>query len=189
MELPDVLQELGYTKSWLDLGIVSEDLARQQYAEYCTSDDQHQEHYRHKAFSLFLGRTPSVSDELVDDIFLLEDDGPDGHDLAAQRAIDLIISRKLSDEQHFKLVERHPEVLEPPIRKLYLRESLSRKIRATGLDANFQEIQLFRDSGIQWAILDRPDLSKSHVEWLATAGSNKVIRNRAAELLRSRRFR
>jgi hypothetical protein len=46
MKLETMLAELGYTRDWLSLGIVDESFVREQYVEFCNSDDKNQEHYR-----------------------------------------------------------------------------------------------------------------------------------------------
>jgi hypothetical protein len=119
----------------------------------------------------------------VDRLLALTDEGDDGCDLSANRHIELIASRTLSDAQHFALSARHPRVLEPPVAKRYLRESLRRKIEATGLAANFAELQQHADAAIQLLMLDHPQLTRAQAQWLASAGANKAIRNRAVRLL------
>ena len=41
-----ILRQLGYTREWLEVGVVDEECLRQQYEEYLHSDDKNQEHYR-----------------------------------------------------------------------------------------------------------------------------------------------
>lgn len=188
MDLDAILRQLGYTEAWVACGIVDGAFLRKQYAEYSSSEDKNQEHYRARAFSLFLASVEGLSDELLGSILLLTDRGPDHCDLSDHRAIELLASGRLTDEQLVDLPKRWPRVLQPPIQRRYLRETLSRRIRQTGVAANFDEIKAIADAHIQLEVLNHPDLGKSHVEWLAASGSNKAVRNRAIELLRSRRF-
>jgi hypothetical protein len=183
------LREFGYTQDWIACGVVDEVFLREQYAEYCRSDDKHQEHYRYRAFASFLARQSTLSDDLVDKIFSLTDAGPDGTDLSADRIIRLIASGLLTDEQHGRLGKQHPRVLDAPVRRQYLRESLRRKIRKEGIEASFAEIQESGDSHLQLEVLDHPEVTRSHLEWLKTSGSSRAIRNRATQLLGSRRFK
>lgn len=166
---------IGFTQAWVKAGVVDgADLA---------SDDLNGEHGRAAAFLAFLARSPSLTDGQVDQLLALTDEGADGCDLRTNRHIELIVSGKLTDAQHFALSARHPRVLAPPVAKRYLRESLRRKIDATGLAANFAELQQHADAAIQLLMLDHPELTHGQARWLSTAGANKAIRNRAGRLL------
>ena len=189
MTVEAILQALGYTSEWLEWGIVDEAYLRSQYAKYCQSEDKDQEHYRWRAYLDFIRRSSCLSDDVIDKIFLLRDAGPDGCDLTDNRIIELIYSGILTDEQHFALADRHAGVLEEPVGKPYKRESLLRRIRQSGLTANFAEIQASADSAIHLNLFEHPELAREHLQWLQVAGANKSIRNRAEALLRSKRFR
>jgi hypothetical protein len=189
MTVEEILQALGYTHEWLEWGIVDEEYLRSQYAKYSQSDDKNQEHYRCQGFLDYLNLLQQVTDEMIDRIFLLTDAGPDGCDLTVNRLFELIGSGILTDEQHFALAHRHPGVLEKPIEEFYRRHSLLRKVRQSGLAANFTEIQESADSFIQLHLLDHPDVAREHLEWLKDAGASKSIRNRAEACLRSKKFR
>jgi hypothetical protein len=189
MELAEIIKALGYTREWLEWDIVDEPYLQAQYAEYCRSDDKNQEHYRCGAFNDFLKRRSGLTDDQVDKIFRLTDNGPDRCDLADNRAIALIHSGVLSDEQHFAMATRHPRVLAPPIQRMYQRETLLRKIRQSGIAETFGETQASGDREVQCFLLEHPDLAREHLKWLAESGANKAIRNRAAALLGSKRFR
>jgi len=56
-------------------------------------------------------------------------------------------------------------------------------------DDLFSAFCRLKDSGIQRALLDRDDLRRQHVEWLAQNGGNNAVQNRARQMLASRRFR
>ena len=189
MNVADIARELGYTGQWLEWGIVDEAYLQSQYEVFLRSEDKNQEHYRCRAFIDFLARNSHLTDDLIDKVFLLVDCGPDGCNLQGNRAIELIVSDILTDEQHFALAQRHPGVFEKPIGKRYKRESLFRKIQSTGLAANFAEIQTSADKVIHLWLFEHPELSREHLEWLKSAGANKSIRNRAEATLGSKRFR
>jgi hypothetical protein len=189
MNVAGIIRQLGYTDQWLEWGFIDEAYLRAQYDEFLQSDDKNQEHYRCKAFYDFLSRKEHLTDVAIDNIFRLTDDGPDGCDLQTDRISELIFSGVLSDEQHFALGNRHPVVREPPLQKRYERETLLRQIRRTGLPKNFAAIQATRDGAIHLCLLEHPEVTRQHLQWLASAGANKSIRNRADALLRSKRFR
>jgi len=189
MNLDAILRQLGYTEAWIACGIVDEAFLREQYAEYSSSEDKNQEHYRAHAFSSFLANVEGFPDELLGRILDLSDRGPDGRDLSDCRIVALLESGRLTDEQLASVSERCARVLQPPIQSRYLRESLSRKIRRTGVAANFEQIKAMADSHVELEVLSHSEIAKPHVQWLAASGSNMAVRNRATELLRSRRFR
>jgi hypothetical protein len=189
VELTKIAAELGYTSPWLDWGFVDEPYLRAQYAQYTSTDDKNQEHYRCGAFREFLRRHSRLSDEVVDRIFRLADDGPDRCNLHQNRIFELLLSGRLSDEQHFALAKRQPTVLEPPLQKIYWRCGILRKIRQSGVAANFAEIQLVSDREVQLELLEHADLAREHLVWLAERGANKAIRNRAAQRLQRNQFR
>ena len=98
MELAEIIKALGYTREWLEWDIVDEPYLQAQYAEYSRSDDKNQEHYRCGAFNDFLKRRSGLTDDQVDKIFRLTDNGPDRCDLSDNRLYALISSGILSDE-------------------------------------------------------------------------------------------
>ncbi len=101
----------------------------------------------------------------------------------------MIYSDLLSDEQ-LKLISEYPGVgvQECPIQKIYLRSILKRKIRNQGLaDEVIEEVKLTKDSAIHEFILDHPDLTLDHVNWLKECGLTKRVRNIAKQLSNSKK--
>lgn len=185
----EIMAEVGYNAEWLALGIVDEPYLRTQYAKYQGSEDKNQEHYRCRAFLDFLARTQELTAVEIERIFALTDHGPDGVDLKKNRIIELLTSGLLTDEQ-LGALEDHPEVGQPPVQKQYRRQCILRRLEREGLtDEAFRQVSESKDSVLHEHVLDRDDLRCSQVLWLAEQGANKGIRNRAQELLRSRRFR
>ena len=141
-----IMAELGYTRQWMDLGVVDTDFLLRQYEEYRTAEDKNQEHYRCGAFSLFLSTKRDIRDDEIAAVFALTDARPDSCDLRVNRIIDLIVSGLLSDAQ-LDALSRFPEVHEAPIERRYLREGLLRKLRREGLtDGVFAAITQTQDS-------------------------------------------
>ena len=120
MNLDAILRQLGYTEAWIACGIVDEAFLREQYAEYSSSEDKNQEHYRARAFSSFLAKVEGLPDELLGRLLDLSDLGPDGCDLSDCGIIALLESGRLTDEQLGSLSERCARVLQPPIQLRYL---------------------------------------------------------------------
>lgn len=186
--IPEIMAELGYTPEWISVGIVGEGSLRAQFAQYQESEDKHQEHYRSRAFRDFLDRSRALTTAEIHAIFRLTDDGPDGCDLTTGRIIELVISEVLSDEQLLALSSL-PEVEKPPIQKRFRRACILRQLRREGLsDDVFRQVLESDDSPLHELILDRSDLRRVHAAWFAQSGRCRAIRNRAKELLRSRRL-
>jgi hypothetical protein len=185
----EIMTEVGYNSEWLALGIVDEPYLRTQYSEYQESEDKHQEHYRCRAFLDFLGRKLELTNGEITRIFALTDDGPDGVDLKKNRILELVISGVLTDEQMGAL-EGHPEIGQPPVQKQYQRACILRQLKREGLtDDSFRRVSESEDSELHKLVLERDDLRRSQVLWLAEHGGNKAVRNQARVLLESRRFR
>jgi hypothetical protein len=183
-----IIKELGYTESWLRLGVVDTEFVQRQYAEFCASDDKNQEHYRAGAFARYLRLRDRLSDEDIEAIWNLTDDGPDGSDLRLNRIMDLLATDLLTDSQMTGLA-RFPEVSEPPLQKRYQRCILTRTLNKDGLtDSVFKAMCRSRDSVLHSVVLSRCDLRRNHLEWLAENGGNKAVRNQATQMLRSKRF-
>ena len=160
-----------------------------QYAEYLSSDDKNQEHYRARAFEAFLFAYRAITNDQVEQVLRLRDDGPDRCDLRVGRIGDMIWSGILSDTQIADLA-RLPEVHEAPLQRNYVRQCLVRRLRVEGLTPEtFREIADTRDSELQRVVLSRDDLCRDHVLWLAENGANKAVRNIAKQLLQSRSLR
>lgn len=188
-KLEIIMNELGYTEGWLRLGVVDTLFLEHQYAEFQNSDDKHPEHYRCRAFAGFLKQRRRLSDDEIEAIFKLTDNGPDGCDLRVNRIMELLLSQLLTDDQLSDLM-RFPEVDEPPIQKLYRRLLLLRRLAAEGLsDDVFHAVCESRDSTLYGTLLSRSDLCRKHVQWLAEAGGNRSVRNQAKQMLESQRFR
>ncbi len=63
-----------------------------------------------------------------------------------------------------------------------------RKIRNQGLiDEVFEEVKLTKDSAIHEFILNHPDLTLGHVNWLKEYGLNKRVRNITKQMSNSKK--
>lgn len=181
------MQMLGYTQSWLDPGVVDDAYLRKQCEKFQTSDDQNPEHYRWAAFLRFLDRRGSVSQEEIDGILSLTDEGPDGVDLRSHRIIESLASGILTDRQ---LDTFGPLLSEETgaVGRRYRRCVVQRALKRDGLtDALFCQIVASDDQELHLAVLDSRDARREHLEWLAINGRNKPIRNRASQMLKRKR--
>ncbi len=185
-----VLRELGYTREWLEAGVVGAECLRRQYEEYLHSGDKNQEHYRAAAFDQFLQNKDSLSDAELEAILHLRDEGPDGCDLSQGRILGLLHSPLLlSDEQHDKL-SKYFLSIEPGFEKQYVRFRVARRMWSEGLtDEVCEDIKASSDPVLHKGMLEHEEVDRNHLLWLEELGGNKAIRNRARQMLNSRRFR
>jgi hypothetical protein len=181
------LYRLGYTEEWLSFGILTEDYLLSQYQEILTSEDQNAEHYRSGGFGDYLKSKKVLTDQEVENVFKLVDDGPDKYDLHQDRIINLVVEGILTGKQ-LVLIGEYPEVVESPIQKCYLREILIRKIDSSSTDECFESIKSTDDTAIHEYILNKIDLLPKHAVWLSENGGNKRVRNIARQLCNKKSF-
>lgn len=185
-----ILEHFGYTDDWLRLGVVTPSELQQQFAEFEASDDKNKEHYRCGAFRAYLDRLDSISDELLRRILGLSDFGSDGCDLKVNRVFDLVHSELLTDAQLQGLIERSEFREHQSFKIAIARLLIRRRLDAGGLtDDIFRDVCELNDATALQQLLDRDDLARDHVGWVAEHGCNKRLRNIAKQMLQSRRFR
>ena len=186
----DVLQAinlLGYTQAWIDCGVITEEFVVDQAKLLSEAEDKNTEHYRWGAFKSFIERKEFISDQELLQLLSLEDKGHDECDLSINRAIEIIISGLLSDEQ-LNSISNHPILEEKSVSKRYIRERICREIESRGLvEEVFESVVLSEDNAVHEYALSSSTISKSQVEWFSNNSSRK-IKNIAGQLLRSRRF-
>ncbi len=62
IDLDKSLKILGYTKQWINFGIIDEDILSKQISLFNISDDKNEEHYRLGAFRSYFDCKKSFSD-------------------------------------------------------------------------------------------------------------------------------
>jgi hypothetical protein len=74
MITPDLqikLSQLGYTETWLNVGILTEKMLESQLQELMPGDDTNKEHYRYRTFITYLNCHTTLSDSQVEQIISL----------------------------------------------------------------------------------------------------------------------
>lgn len=185
------LKRLGYTQAWVDLGVVTPTIIETQFNEICSSEDHHAEHYRHRAYLNFLQNKSALTDNEINQLFQLVDDGPDGIDLSLQRKRTLLdFNRLLTDAQLTRLSVEYQEFSKQPIEKAYRSITLLRNIAANGLTEDlFEDVKKHQDPDVERHILSKQLVTKAHIKWLQEFGSNKKIRNMAKQMANQNVFR
>ncbi len=188
-QINEALKTLGYTEDWIKSGVITEDFLLEQLEEFENSEDKNPEHYRGGGFYHYLNKIDKLSNNEIDNIFQLKDNGPDKCDLHFNRIIELIHSEKLTDHQ-LEWIEKYPEVNEAPIQKRYKRSKALRSLKKDGLTLdNFQLLKNTMDSALHEFALDMDDLTREHLLWLSENGLNKRVRNISKQMLNCKLYR
>ena len=189
MNVDELLAAMGYSREWLELGVISEVGLRQQYADFCASDDPNTEHWRAAAWRRWLATDPSIDDETLPKLLELRDEGADGYDLAEDRLIMLIDYPGLSDPQFQRIAELR-SLDSKALQKRHRRQSIRRRLAREGLSSTArEELRACEDAVAHGWWLEHEELGAEDVHWLSEFGANKAVRNRAKDLSRSGRFR
>ena len=179
-ELIDRLSKIGYTKSWLDYGVLTIEYLNEQVQAFENSDDKNTEHYRMNAFRHYLSLKNNLSDTEFDNYLELVFKDNDVL-MAGTAAADLFNKVNLTDLQFEKLSKsiRH---FGDWTEKVITRQTLLRKLKTNNLtDEFFKECIKNGDSVIHEYILDLADFNQ--LQELVINGKNKKIRNIATEKL------
>jgi hypothetical protein len=185
-----IAAHFGYTGDWLRLGIVTQAELQRQFAEFETCEDKNTEHYRCAAFRDYLNRIDGIADETLHELLALSDSGHDGCDLALNRAFELVRSDLLNNSQ-LQSLRKQPDFNQHSSFRLAVdRVLLDRRLTSDGLtDRALHDIRVPNDASTIRRLLDRDDLTRDHVAWIAEHACNKRLRNVAAQRLTSRRYR
>jgi hypothetical protein len=180
------LERLGYHARWIESGILTLDELARQTAQFDAPDsDQHTEHYRCATLQDFLDGKQSLSDAEVASLLELGELDPE-ESVRPNFPYSLVHFDGLTDEQ-FEVVAAALDT--EGFLRLVSRRSLLRLLSQDASQAHFDRAIKEGDADVHRSVLERPELARHHVELLAELGANKAVRNKAAELLKSRRFR
>ena len=73
--LDSMLSQLGYSRKWIDNGILTETLLKQQLQEFNSGEDDNTEHYRFRTLTAFLQTITFKEERILEKILeILEDD-------------------------------------------------------------------------------------------------------------------
>jgi hypothetical protein len=200
-QIAAALAALEYDRIWLDAGIMSEPDLLAQLAKYERSVaarrenpsaaaedpevDTSTEHYRHRTIVHFLRAQLTLTDEQVDALLNIAAVDPDPA-LEANFPRLLLERVSLTDDQ-FERVAGAPACAS--FSDVILRYRCLRRLRRGEWSEDLVAACLTSDGFAQAELLKHPALTREAVEGVAARGHNTSVRNRAAEMLRSRRFR
>ena len=73
----EIVQELEFSNSWIDLGIISPQVIEQLKLEWEKGEDPHPEHYRWRVFQRFLADHEALGFEMMQALYKLGEEDPD----------------------------------------------------------------------------------------------------------------
>ena len=181
-ELENKLAKLGYTRLWLDYGVLTIEYFLVQEQEFNHSDDKFTEHYRYRAFTDYLSSKSQLSDTEFENYLklTLADEDPL---MAGAAATDLFRKRiDLTEHQFHKLCKTLGHFGEWT-NKVVIRQTLLRKLKQNKMTTDlFRECIENGDSVVHGCILEIAD--KNQLQELVLKGSNKRIKKIAAKKLK-----
>jgi len=77
MENEERIRGLGFTKEWINLGIVDLETLERFFEEYSEDCDPHTEHYRWRAFQSYIRTKPSLDEITACSLYQLGENDPD----------------------------------------------------------------------------------------------------------------
>lgn len=96
--IQDKLLRLGYSRLWLDSGVLTNDQLEKQIEELDTGEDDNTEHYRYRAFTDYFNAQASFDDNALQQVLqLLQND--EDTTMAGAATANLLEKSGLTDEQ------------------------------------------------------------------------------------------
>ncbi|MEJ8843430.1 hypothetical protein WG954_13660 [Lacibacter sp. H375] len=100
--LDTMLSQLGYSRKWIDNGILTETLLKQQFQEFNLGEDDNTEHYRFRTLAAFLQASTFKKERILEGILeILENDSDQS--MASSVFISLLENEMLTSKQ-FEMV-------------------------------------------------------------------------------------
>jgi hypothetical protein len=180
------LEDLGYTKKWVDYGLLTEEILADQISEFQEGEDQNLEHYRYGTFKSWLERKGEFTNSEISQFVELALE--DSDQLMAGSAVkELFTHPNISDNQFILIKTLLPRFGNWTL-KLIQREELKRRIENELLTEGLVRAcidyrQLFNENSLIELIIDKAE----GIEILNLFTENdfgKGIRNRALEKIR-----
>lgn len=185
-ELRQFAEHVGFSKEWIEAGIVNKASIEQQFLAFQVSSNQNPDHFRQQSFLAYLSENRELDERHIDVLLSLRDCGADGCDMRRHRLFALI--EVLSAEQLVRLRERHGSKFDKPTEKFLRRNLCCEVMQAEGVGAIFEEMKLLGDTTLETYVLEfGRGLTRSQAEWLSLNGSSRKVRNIAGAKLRHKR--
>ncbi len=177
------LEDLGYTKKWVDYGFLTEEILDYQLSEFQKGEDQNCEHYRYGTFKNWINQKSGFTNlEIKQFIELALEDS----DLimAGSAVKDLFTNPKISNHQ-YDLIKKELSKFGDWTIKLIHREGLKKRLESEPLTNELvhsciHHLQSFNENFLIELIIDKADRIEM-INQFTTSDFGKKIRNLANE--------
>lgn len=177
-ELAAKLEKLGYTRMWLEYGVLTEELLLEQDRLFDRGEDQHTDHYRYSTCKQYLREKETLTTSELEHFFALLQQDPDTY-MAGSAVIDVFNRIELTDEQFTWFVGK-VVALGDWTEKTVLRQTFLRKLRKGNLAEDLiRDCIINGDAVVQNYLLENCSLDQPQLEELSIHGKNKQIRTDA----------
>ena len=174
---------LGYSRAWLELGLLSTERLQKQVLEYLGSDgDKHSEHYRWSTFTDFL-TDRSLSDPALKSLLQLADQDQD----LRSSMLHALARTATTTNQAKAILAMAPD--DEALRRLTARRLHISSLRSAWTAELVQQAIKSGDSQVHRYLLESGKLDAESLAILATQGANRAIRNMAKQRLKSPNLR
>ena len=181
------LLKFGYTKKWLDYGMLTEEFFNEQKADQIQTGHMGWEHYRYGAFTHWLqSNSLATTIEISNFIELAEEDKD--KNMGNSAILMLLETTWLTNEQ-FNIVKSHAHNIGDSAIKYIMRTELLRDLKQNNLNEQlFKKCLSLGDAHVHKALIENKGITRAMLKQLANNGYNKKIRNIAQQLSQSRKY-
>lgn len=176
--LSSKLEKLGYTRSWIYLGVLTEQTLLEQEQLFDQGEDRNTEHYRYTSCMNYLQRKTTFSTVELERFFNLLQEDSDMH-MAGSAAMSIFSMIELTDPQ-FDWLSGKMLAFGEWTGKMVFRQKLLRALRnEEHSEKLIKECIVHGDSFVQNYLLSDCKLNESDLRELTVHGKNKQIRAKA----------
>lgn len=180
--LEPMLAKLGYSRAWIEYGVLDQGFLEEQSKQYDISADKNSEHYRFAAFRAFLMTKVALSDALIDRYIRLAQ--LDEDQVMAQAALLVLVEWPALSDSQLDLLSKHSAFTSPISQHHIERVRLLRQLKLSLItDELFGRCIVSQDATVQRQLVERQDISRAQLELLQERGANMAIRNIAKRQL------
>lgn len=172
---PSAFDALGYSKAWIDLGILGEsDLSHR----HLHAGSEHPEHLRYRDLMSWLSKKQTLSDDETQRLLDLLARDPD-NTMATSVLISLVERQNLSLSQ-LRLVAQKEAQFASPLAKKVAEARIRASVRVDGItDELFQQAVELELKEVQLEMIRSGQLSSDQLEQLGTRGATRAVQNTA----------
>src|SRR3954447_17720884 len=182
------IMKLGYTDKWILYGFLTPEDLERQALELESGEDDNPEHYRFRTFLSILSSRSALSDIEIDHYIEIALEDPDRG--MAESALKMLAEWSgLTEKAYIKLLSNRAFEV-PHIQRALARGKLLRDLNSSNLSVDDCDLYIAEGGpDVQRILLEIARLSRKQLEHLSSHGKSRAVRNMAAVMLRSKKYR